>query len=116
MKEKAMKKRLWVWVFIIALLVPTLSVTASADTGPKPSVVVNFEGLEQESYSVTLLSDKDSTGPWSKSNEYKTYYGNETIWEKFNTYPDPDGFYFLGCFSDCSDTDIQMDLLSAEYV
>lgn len=100
-----MKKRLWVYVLIIAILVPVLSVTALADTGPKPSVVVNFKGLEQENYSVTLLSDKASTGPWSKGKEYTESYGNETIWEKFNAYPDADGFYFLGCFSDCSDTD-----------
>ncbi|HWQ76675.1 MAG TPA: hypothetical protein VN441_15320 [Syntrophomonas sp.] len=100
-----MKKRLWVCVLIVAILIPVLSVTALADTGPKPSVVVSFKGLEQESYSVTLLSDKDSTGPWSKSDRYETYYGDETIWEKFNTYSDADGFYFLGCFSDCSDTD-----------
>jgi hypothetical protein len=100
-----MKKRLWVLVFILVLLIPTLSVTASADTGPKPSVVVRFKGLEQESYYVTLLSDKDSTGPWSKNNEYKTYYGDEKIWEKLNSYSDPDDFYFLGCFADCADTD-----------
>lgn len=100
-----MKKHIWIWAVIIALLISALSVTVLADSGPKPSVVVNFKGLEQENYYATLLSDKDSTGPWSKSVRYETYYGDEAIWEKFDIYSDVDGFYFLGCFLDCSDTD-----------
>lgn len=100
-----MKKRLWAAVLIFILLIPLLNVTASADSGPKPSVVVSFKGLKQESYYVTLLSEKASTGPYSKSNEYRPSYGSEEIWRKFSQYPDADGFYFLGFFSDCSDTD-----------
>jgi hypothetical protein len=100
-----MKKRLLLVVLVVAVLLPALSGTASADMGPKPSVVVYFKGLEQEHYYVTLLSDKESTGPWSKSDTFKPWYENKEIWKKLNAYEDTDGFYFLGCFSDCSETD-----------
>ena len=40
------------------------------------------------------------------SQDYQDYYGDAAVWEKFNTYTDTDGFYFLGCFSDCSKTDV----------
>jgi hypothetical protein len=104
-RRAPMKKHIWMWALIIAFLIPVLSLPASADAGPKPSVVVNFKGLEQENYYITLLSDKESFGPWSKGGMYMSSYGSEDIWEKFNSYSDEDGFNFIGYFSDCSDTD-----------
>lgn len=101
-----MKKRFWAAAMLFVLLIFIFPVTASADTGPKPSVVVSFRGLENEKYYVTLLSDTDSTGPWSKSETFEDRYGDEKVWEKFNTYSDDDGFFFLGCYSDCSETDV----------
>lgn len=100
-----MKKRIWSAVLIFILLIPLLSVTASADSGPKPSVVVSFKGLKQETYYVTLLSERASTGPYSKGNEYRASYGSEEVWGKFNAFSDVDGFHFLGFFSDCSESD-----------
>lgn len=68
--------------------------SVSADMGPKPSVVVDFIGLEDEVYYVTLLSEDTSTGPWSLGNEYYEYMGDEAAFEKFCEYEDVDGYYF----------------------
>ena len=92
-----MKKRFWIMLIVFTLLLPSLSGKASADTGPKPSVVLNFKGLEDEEYYVTLLADTQSTGPWSKSDSFRGS-GDAEIWEKFNTYPADSGFFFLGFF------------------
>lgn len=96
-----------VFVVIIALIMP---MPAYADAGPKPSVVVDFEGLEGVSFYVTLLSERDSTGPHSVLGKYqnnqKYFEGDEDyeIWQKFLSYQDEDGFYFLQYFQNCTDT------------
>ncbi|WP_432665643.1 hypothetical protein R9X47_05050 [Wukongibacter baidiensis] len=92
---------------IISIIMPT---TAYADIGPKPSVVIDFEGLEDESYYVTLLSGVSSTGPHSVLGEYpnnqRYHEGDEEyrIWQKFLSYEDKDGFHFLQYFENCTDT------------
>lgn len=88
-------------LFLGILCVQPLQV--HADTGPKPSVIVEIEGIEDEIYYVTLLSEKESTGPWSAGGGYEEWYENEEVWEKFNTYVDTDGFYFLGCYENCTE-------------
>lgn len=100
-----MKKRLCLMAVVFIMLIPVLMVTASADMGHKPSVVVSFEGLADEEYYVTLLSESKSTGPWSKRAVFDGGPRDEKVWEKFNTYSDEDGFFFLGYFSECADTD-----------
>jgi len=99
-----MKKRILMLILLLSVLLPIFTVTASADIGPKPSVVIRFRGLENKSYYVTLLADTRTTGPYSKHEEYNGF-GKEIIWNKFNRYSDKDGFYFLSYFQDCSDTD-----------
>ncbi|NLK65235.1 MAG: hypothetical protein GX289_09085 [Tissierellia bacterium] len=80
------------------------------DIGPKPSVIVNFDGLEGETYHVTLLSEKSSTGPYSAVGKFKgdeRYSEGEEgyeIWKKFVDYRDKDGYYFLQFFRDCTET------------
>lgn len=101
-----MKKRLFVCLLLITFLVPLVTGAASADCGPKPSVKISFQGLEDEIYYVTLLSQTDSTGPWSWSEDYAEYYGEKAAWDAFQHYKDPDGYFFLGCFSDCSESDL----------
>ena len=98
-----MKKRLVIVALLVSVLLPIFTITASADIGPKPSVNIRFEGLENEQYYVTLLADTRSTGPYSKHDEFNGY-GDEKIWERFNSYEDKDGFYFLSYFMDCTDT------------
>lgn len=94
--------------FTIALII--MPTTAYADIGPKPSVVIDFEGLEDQSYYVTLLSEVSSTGPHSvlgeSPNNQRYHKGDEeyTIWQKFLSYEDKDEFYFLQYFENCTDT------------
>jgi hypothetical protein len=87
-----------------------LPTTSYGDIGPKPSVVINFEGLEEESYYVTLLSQVPSTGPHEVVDEnlnnqrYQEGDKEYTIWQKFLSYKDKDRFYFLQYFQNCTDT------------
>ena len=78
--------------------------------GPKPSVRIEFTGIEGEVYYGTLLSLRDSTGPasaWNGNPDYAHYKpGDEgyEIWHKFVEYQDTDGYYFLQEWWDCSET------------
>ena len=91
-------------VIFFLLLVPSISVFA--DTGPKPSVVIKFVGLEEEEYYVTLLSEETSTGPWDTSKEYIEYIGDEAVFQEFSQYEDVDGYHFLGYMENCSEDDV----------
>lgn len=75
--------------------------SASADMGPKASVQIDIEGLEGEKYYMTLLSKKDSSGPWgttwSSQSEEAGYYA-------LKNYQDTDQYYFLGYFQECTET------------
>lgn len=84
------------------LFLPT---TTYADMGPKPSVVITFTGLEDETYYVTLLSPRDTTGPYSYGNPYYDWMGEEWVFDKFCAYDVPEGYYFLSYMEDCSDDD-----------
>lgn len=93
----------------IAMLLTGFTFTASADTGPKPSVRITFKNLGNEICYGTLLSRNESTGPssaWNGKEEYAQhnenpngYYSYLTfgydIWKAFIDYEDTDGFYFL---------------------
>ena len=99
-------KRIKSFVYIILLVIfMATPITAQADIGPKPSVVVEFAGLEEEEYYVTLLSEKDSTGPWSVGNDYYDYMGEKAAFDKFCEYIDADGYYFLSFMEECSEDD-----------
>ena len=73
----------------------------------KPSVVIDFKGLEDENYYVTLLSKTDSTGPYSaitKGPGYTMYESGDEDYDvflKFAGYEDGDGYYFLQYFKNC---------------
>lgn len=74
--------------------------------GPKPSVNLQFEGLENQLYYITLLSKAESTGPYTAGVYHTppdTYQGTDAAaWAAFNSYQDADGFYFLQHFSPCN--------------
>jgi hypothetical protein len=100
---KMRKIKFFIVLFVIAILV-IAPAAAFADTGPKPSVVIDFEGLEQKNCYVTLLSKSESTGPHSVYDGtlgQARYHENDEdfeIWKKFVSYKDKGGFYFLQYF------------------
>ncbi len=94
--------------FLLCVLMVTglFPMTARADIGPKPSVSVTMEGTEGKTYYATLLSRERSTGPATAyDGSYARYTADDEgyeIWKKFVEYEDPDGFYFLQEFWDCT--------------
>ena len=104
-----MKRKVFVFLMCLVLMM-AMPITASADMGPKPSVRIEFTGIEGETYYGTLLSLRDSTGPasaWNGNPDYAHYHpGDEgyDIWLKFVEYQDTDGYYFLQEWWDCSET------------
>ena len=100
-----MKRLLFCGSILALLLVCLLPLWAAADTGPKPSITVTPEGFGEDACYLTLLSQTETTGPWSKQESFaasKDSYGypeaDEAIWTAFNDYQDAEGFFFLGCY------------------
>lgn len=101
-----MKKRFLACILMVIMLFTIMTPeTVSADTGPKPSVTLDFKGLEEETYYVTLLSETEVSGPWRVDGEFRDLPGDKNVWEKFKAYEDVDGFHFLGCGGECSEND-----------
>lgn len=99
-----MKKRVCLFL-LVCCLVCCWVLPARADSGPKPSVVVDFFGLAGETYFATLLSDSDSSGPWIAGEAYADYYGPQDVWEAFTDYgAGQEAFYFLGFYQDCTES------------
>lgn len=102
-----MKSKLIIALLCIILIISLFPITASADTGPKPSVIINFENMGDELCYGTLLSERESTGPhrvWNgneadaRHNENPNYYYEAfdyETWKAFAEYEDEDGYYFL---------------------
>lgn len=104
-----------VGVALLAMLVFTQPVVASADVGPKPSINITLTNFNDELCYATILSKSQSTGPYSahdpngeldRSVFYQFdsgYYDDENyhneelehIWRVFVDYEDADGYYFL---------------------
>lgn len=101
-----MRRAKYLFYIVMMLLLVWKPMSVSADIGPKPSVKIEFLGLEEEEYYVTLLSEKESTGPWSHGNEYHDYMGDEAVFDQFAGYKDVDGYYFLSYMEDCSEDHI----------
>lgn len=102
-----MKRRLFCGSILALLLVCLLPLWAAADTGPKPSITVTPEGFGEDACYLTLLSQTETTGPWSKQESFaasKDSYGDpeadEAIWTAFNDYQDAESFFFLGCYGE----------------
>lgn len=106
-----MKQKFRGIIICIVLMFVIFPVPAHADTGPKPSVQVDFTDMENELYYVTLLSQSDSTGPataYDGNNQYACYQEGDEGYEirkKFVDYQDSDGYYFLQWFEQCSGND-----------
>lgn len=94
-----MKKRWCSILTALLLLLPLAAMPASADAGPKPSVVVELTGLEGRTCWGTLLSQQEGTGPYGRFSEGETVEGPEKDRALRAMRPldqmDPEGFYLL---------------------
>jgi len=91
---------------LFMLLLFSAPMSVSADMGPKPIVSIEFIGLEEEEYYVTLLSEKRYSHLHStESSDYEDEK-ELAVFEKFLQYEDIDGYYFLKYMEDCSETDV----------
>ena len=102
-----MYKRIWSVLLCMALLFACLPTTAMADIGPKPSVEIQFTGVEEGvTYYATLLSYYVSTGPASAwDGDPLSSKETNPIWKAFVNYEDSDGYYFLQEYWDCTEKD-----------
>ena len=104
-----MKKALIRTVPFIIIFSIVFSFTAFADTGPKPSVVIELVGLDGRECYATLLSEDESYGPnraWREGEEMLAYHETDKeIWQKFVDYKDTDGYYFLQQFWNCTEAE-----------
>ena len=87
----------------VVVLAAGAALPAAADMGPKPSVEVVFQGLEGQRFYATLLGNVTQYGPWSAKEEYLDWRGDPEAWEAFVRYPEPEGWYFLGNYADCTE-------------
>ncbi|MBO5266075.1 MAG: hypothetical protein J6B08_02130 [Ruminiclostridium sp.] len=103
-----MKKRLFVLMLCLVLINTLFSVTACADTGPKPSVQIDFINMDDEECYGTLLSYRDGTGPasaWDGTEEgIRCWDETRDIWEAFVNFKDTDGYYYLQQHWDVGET------------
>ena len=98
-----MKKRMYVGLFMLLFYlifaVTALPITAKADSGPKPSVRIQFKNMGDDLCYGTLLSKEKCTGParvWDGTARNEQLYDlDRSIWKAFVDYKDPDGYYFL---------------------
>lgn len=94
---------------VVIFLLPTV---AYADIGPKPSVTINFDGIKNDVYYITLLSKEKGTGPYLFSTnpiDENSFLVKENkqddlkAWQAFRNYNDIDEFYFIEYFERCND-------------
>ena len=94
-----MKRKLSQLIFVFLCILMLFPVGVSADTGPKPSVRIQFKNMGDELCYGTLLSKEESTGParaWDgKEENINLDFVDKDIWEAFVNYEDSDGYYFL---------------------
>ncbi|MCD8066888.1 MAG: hypothetical protein LUE15_06955 [Oscillospiraceae bacterium] len=107
-------KRALTLLLLALTLTLALPTAAFADTGPKPTVQVEFTDMPDEVFYATLLSETSSTGPYSvydgteDNDGWRGEYGSDSfdreIWRAFVDYEDADGFCFLQVYWSSSET------------
>jgi hypothetical protein len=107
-----MKKKVILLFLISILIIVVFSINTAADIGPKPSVVIDFEGFLGRDYYVTLLADVQSSGnnrtvDRDGRSRYKEGDANYQVFKKFldfaETDADAEGYYFLQWINKCSE-------------
>ena len=93
-------KKIALFLILTAVAASVFTASVSADMGPKPSVVVTFENMPEGKCYGTLLSSRQSTGPYgvydgTKETERDTALDQPEAWRTFVDFSDADGFYFL---------------------
>lgn len=94
-----MKRKLSQLIIVFLCMVMLFPIGVNADTGPKPSIRIQFKNMGDELCYGTLLSKEESTGParaWDGEEEnINLDFVDRDIWEAFVNYEDSDGYYFL---------------------
>lgn len=94
-----MKEKLTQLIFVFLCILMLFPIGVSGDTGPKPSIRIQFKNMGDELCYGTLLSKEESTGParaWDGEEEnINLDFVDRDIWEAFVNYEDSDGYYFL---------------------
>lgn len=102
-------EKLLLLIMCCVVLSSLMPMYARADMGPKPSVVIEIEGLKDEVYYGTLLSERSTNGPLAAMNEAdlaaKQNDEEYEIWKAFSEFVDKDGFYFLPNIYPCKGAD-----------
>ena len=98
-----MKKRVISLILMVLLLLPVLTVTVSADMGPKPGTSITVRPGGGEYTVVTLLAKEENNGPhWTigPDDEPSSWVAKDErlaqAWYAFRDYADPDGYHFWG--------------------
>ena len=98
-----MKKRVISLILMVLLLLPVLTVTVSADMGPKPGTSITVHPGGGEYAVVTLLAREESNGPHGTigpDDEPSSWVAKDErlaqAWYAFRDYRDPDGYHFWG--------------------
>ena len=92
-------------VLLALFMVLAAAVPAFADMGPKPSVTVDFNGMEGRDYAVTLIFPaEECAGPWGHESwrDYKPGDGPQEYWKALADYADADGWQFWGWWQVCT--------------
>ena len=98
-----MKKRMISLILMVLLLLPLVTVTVSADMGPKPGTSITVHPGGGEYAVVTLLAREENNGPhWTigPDDEPPSRIAKDEMlteaWCAFRDYADPDGYHFWG--------------------
>ncbi len=94
-------------ILLCLLMIFSLSATAFADMGPKPSVNLTFSKTSGERFFVTLLSEKENYGPWRHEREWvydSMSDGEKAASDFLMQYEDADGYYYIGNVADATET------------
>ena len=85
-------------ISMVLILMAALAICAFADFGPKPSVVVEFEGAGDREYYVTLVAREDKLGgPYHRITvDDQPGEVNLAVWNRLVAYEDLDGLVFAG--------------------
>ena len=85
-------------ISMVLILMAALAICAFADFGPKPSVVVEFEGAGDREYYVTLVAKEDKLGgPYHRITvDDQPEEVNPAVWNRLVAYEDLDGLVFAG--------------------